>query len=265
MLVVSLNFSSIFHRSVVITVIHRTKFWLGFRHWNKWSWCDHHACEFWFWLVEGIFYARGRKSVFTVLSACRTSHLVLSTTPWAWPVCGPRWGETRERWFYNKARRSLEITSGRDVCFISKAACMGISKGIRGSWDPIGSQQRNFSLLCVWRIGGSKHLLRRRKEQKENNQNNDDHLTTVSVIMLSLSAVLSRVFISQVETQDKKKKLSGRAKRRMQYNRRFVNVATTFGGKRGPNSNLLWRQQRPMGLWQLIHCCNILTVLLLAP
>jgi small subunit ribosomal protein S30e len=41
----------------------------------------------------------------------------------------------------------------------------------------------------------------------------------------------------KVEKQEKKKKKTGRAKRRMQYNRRFVNVVATFGRKKGPNSN----------------------------
>lgn len=41
----------------------------------------------------------------------------------------------------------------------------------------------------------------------------------------------------QVDPQEKKKKKVGRAKRRMQYNRRFVNVVQTFGKRRGPNSN----------------------------
>nr|CAJ01895.1 ubiquitin/ribosomal protein S30e fusion protein [Sphaerius sp. APV-2005] len=41
----------------------------------------------------------------------------------------------------------------------------------------------------------------------------------------------------KVEKQEKKKKKTGRAKRRIQYNRRFVNVIATFGRKRGPNSN----------------------------
>ena len=41
----------------------------------------------------------------------------------------------------------------------------------------------------------------------------------------------------QVDKQEKKKKKTGRAKRRMQYNRRFVNVVTGFGKRRGPNSN----------------------------
>nr|XP_042898578.1 uncharacterized protein LOC107455604 [Parasteatoda tepidariorum]XP_042898586.1 uncharacterized protein LOC107455604 [Parasteatoda tepidariorum]XP_042898587.1 uncharacterized protein LOC107455604 [Parasteatoda tepidariorum]XP_042898592.1 uncharacterized protein LOC107455604 [Parasteatoda tepidariorum] len=41
----------------------------------------------------------------------------------------------------------------------------------------------------------------------------------------------------KVEKQEKKKKRTGRAKRRMQFNRRFVNVVVTFGRKKGPNSN----------------------------
>nr|ACO11342.1 40S ribosomal protein S30 [Caligus rogercresseyi] len=41
----------------------------------------------------------------------------------------------------------------------------------------------------------------------------------------------------KVEAQEKKKKKTGRAKRRIQYNRRFVNVVQSFGRRRGPNSN----------------------------
>merc|ERR1711874_451835 len=41
----------------------------------------------------------------------------------------------------------------------------------------------------------------------------------------------------KVEAQEKKKKKTGRAKRRIQYNRRFVNVVQTFGRRRGPNAN----------------------------
>ncbi|VDP04019.1 unnamed protein product, partial [Heligmosomoides polygyrus] len=41
----------------------------------------------------------------------------------------------------------------------------------------------------------------------------------------------------KVEKQEKKKKKKGRAARRIQYTRRFVNVATGPGKKRGPNSN----------------------------
>ncbi|XP_066199697.1 ubiquitin-like FUBI-ribosomal protein eS30 fusion protein [Saccopteryx leptura] len=41
----------------------------------------------------------------------------------------------------------------------------------------------------------------------------------------------------KVAEQEKKKKKTGQAKRRMQYNRRFVNVVPTFGKKKGPNAN----------------------------
>merc|ERR1712241_1663952 len=41
----------------------------------------------------------------------------------------------------------------------------------------------------------------------------------------------------KVEAAEKKKKKTGRAKRRIQYNRRFVNVVESFGRKKGPNSN----------------------------
>ena len=43
----------------------------------------------------------------------------------------------------------------------------------------------------------------------------------------------------KVEKQEDKKRLPrGRAKKRLQYNRRYVNVVTGMGGKRvGPNSN----------------------------
>merc|ERR1712042_146725 len=41
----------------------------------------------------------------------------------------------------------------------------------------------------------------------------------------------------KVEAGEKKKKKTGRAKRRIQYNRRFVNVVESFGKKKGPNSN----------------------------
>jgi len=40
----------------------------------------------------------------------------------------------------------------------------------------------------------------------------------------------------KVEKQEKKKKKTGRAKRRFQYNRRFVNIVQSFGRKRGPNA-----------------------------
>uniref|UniRef100_A0A0K8TPN3 Putative ribosomal protein s30 isoform a n=1 Tax=Tabanus bromius TaxID=304241 RepID=A0A0K8TPN3_TABBR len=41
----------------------------------------------------------------------------------------------------------------------------------------------------------------------------------------------------KVEKQEKKKKKTGRAKRRIQYNRRFVNSVQPFGRRRGPNAN----------------------------
>ncbi|EDV48330.1 uncharacterized protein LOC6553472 [Drosophila erecta] len=41
----------------------------------------------------------------------------------------------------------------------------------------------------------------------------------------------------KVEKQEKKKKKTGRAKRRIQFNRRFVNFVHVFGRRRGPNAN----------------------------
>ncbi|XP_060567934.1 ubiquitin-like FUBI-ribosomal protein eS30 fusion protein isoform X1 [Ruditapes philippinarum] len=41
----------------------------------------------------------------------------------------------------------------------------------------------------------------------------------------------------KVDKQEKKKKKTGRAKRRMQYNRRYVNVVQGFGRRKGPNAN----------------------------
>ena len=41
----------------------------------------------------------------------------------------------------------------------------------------------------------------------------------------------------QVDAQEKKKPKTGRAKRRQQYNSRFVNVVIIPGRRRGPNSN----------------------------
>ncbi len=40
----------------------------------------------------------------------------------------------------------------------------------------------------------------------------------------------------KVAPQEKAKKPTGRACKRLKYNRRFVNVVTGFGKKRGPNS-----------------------------
>merc|ERR1712216_457662 len=47
----------------------------------------------------------------------------------------------------------------------------------------------------------------------------------------------------KVEKQDKKKKVTGRAKRRIQYNRRFVNAVGGQFAKKGPN-NLAMQQMR---------------------
>jgi small subunit ribosomal protein S30e len=47
----------------------------------------------------------------------------------------------------------------------------------------------------------------------------------------------------KVEKQDKKKKKTGRAKRRIQYNRRFVNAVGGQFAKKGPN-NLAMQQMR---------------------
>ena len=52
-----------------------------------------------------------------------------------------------------------------------------------------------------------------------------------------LAYFISLLTSAQVDKQEKKKKKTGRAKRRMQYNRRFVNVVAGFGKRRGPNSN----------------------------
>merc|ERR1711860_181287 len=41
---------------------------------------------------------------------------------------------------------------------------------------------------------------------------------------------------TKVEKQEKKKSKTGRAKRRIQYNRRFLNVVQGFGRKKGPNA-----------------------------
>uniref|UniRef100_A0A182Q1R3 40S ribosomal protein S30 n=1 Tax=Anopheles farauti TaxID=69004 RepID=A0A182Q1R3_9DIPT len=41
----------------------------------------------------------------------------------------------------------------------------------------------------------------------------------------------------KVEKKEKKKKKTGRAKRRIQYNRRFSSVVQVYGRRRGPNAN----------------------------
>jgi len=40
----------------------------------------------------------------------------------------------------------------------------------------------------------------------------------------------------KITPSEKKKKPSGRAKKRLQYNKRFVNVVASFGKKKGPNA-----------------------------
>ena len=42
----------------------------------------------------------------------------------------------------------------------------------------------------------------------------------------------------KVEPAEKKKPKTGRAKRRLQYNRRFVTESNTFGKKKGPNTQI---------------------------
>ncbi|XP_049286057.1 FAU ubiquitin-like and ribosomal protein S30 [Anopheles funestus] len=41
----------------------------------------------------------------------------------------------------------------------------------------------------------------------------------------------------KVEKKEKRKKKTGRAKRRIQYNRRFSSVVQAYGRRRGPNAN----------------------------
>lgn len=41
----------------------------------------------------------------------------------------------------------------------------------------------------------------------------------------------------KVEKAEKKKKKTGRCKRRIQFNRRFVNVVAAFGRRKGPNAH----------------------------
>ncbi len=52
-----------------------------------------------------------------------------------------------------------------------------------------------------------------------------------------------RWWLFQVDKQEKKKKRTGRAKRRIQYNRRFVNVVPTFGKRKDQmqTHNLLFK------------------------
>ncbi|XP_031462975.1 ubiquitin-like protein fubi and ribosomal protein S30 [Phasianus colchicus] len=61
--------------------------------------------------------------------------------------------------------------------------------------------------------------------------------STLEVAARLLGGTYGAPPLPQVAKQEKKKKKTGRAKRRMQYNRRFVNVVPTFGKKKGPNAN----------------------------
>merc|ERR1711872_146037 len=63
----------------------------------------------------------------------------------------------------------------------------------------------------------------------------NDQATIELTVRLLAGKVKSQT--PKVEAQEKKKKKTGRAKRRIQYNRRFVNVVPTFGRRKGPNSN----------------------------
>ena len=58
--------------------------------------------------------------------------------------------------------------------------------------------------------------------------------STVNSIWIQM---LQKPLMFQVDAQEKKKRKTGRAKRREQYTRRFVNVVASFGRKKGPNSN----------------------------
>merc|ERR1711862_1004660 len=80
----------------------------------------------------------------------------------------------------------------------------------------------------------------------QNGRSLDDDLTLVQCGINDLSTVevFNRVVggkvkgqTPKVEAQEKKKKKTGRAARRQQYNRRFVNVVPSFGRRKGPNSN----------------------------
>ncbi|XP_064407806.1 FAU ubiquitin like and ribosomal protein S30 fusion b [Latimeria chalumnae] len=77
-------------------------------------------------------------------------------------------------------------------------------------------------------------------------QYGDNELTTLEVVARMLGGKVHgslaragkvRGQTPKVAKQEKKKKRTGRAKRRMQYNRRFINVVQGFGKRRGPNAN----------------------------
>jgi hypothetical protein len=63
-------------------------------------------------------------------------------------------------------------------------------------------------------------------------------VTIYTYILVSThSSIIILHCVFQVDKQEKRKKKTGRAKRRIQYNRRFVNVVQGFGRRRGPNAN----------------------------
>jgi len=64
-----------------------------------------------------------------------------------------------------------------------------------------------------------------------------EHTATMGKVHGSLArAGKVRGQTPKVPKQDKKKKPTGRAMKRIKYNRRFVNVVVGFGKKKGPNS-----------------------------
>merc|ERR1712039_522349 len=65
-----------------------------------------------------------------------------------------------------------------------------------------------------------------------------DQLTEGATVTVNAKLLAGKVKgqTPKVEAQEKKKKKTGRCKKRMQYNRRFVMESNTFGKKRGPNS-----------------------------
>ena len=75
------------------------------------------------------------------------------------------------------------------------------------------------------------------RSPKHSHSSHSSVLITCSIRRFSIRYLIRVQLVPQVEKQDKKKKRTGRAKRRMQYNRRFVNVVQTFGRRRGPNAN----------------------------
>ena len=69
--------------------------------------------------------------------------------------------------------------------------------------------------------------------QSVNPMINRDFIVTLKPFYVCiLLRVATNVHVSNIIVS-----LSGRAKRRIQYNRRFVNVVATFGRRRGPNAN----------------------------